>query len=480
MSDTATSADLAAIERLIGALPKERIEQLANLPGVRERIGATCELTARQLEADELLESNSTHCMLFGGSRSGKTFLIVRKIVARALQCTSRHAIMRFRFSHVITSIALDTLPKVMKLCFPGAIDGCRLDKSLWTYYFPNGSSIWFGGLDENERTEKILGQEYASMFLNECSQIPLDSRDIALTRLAQNTELARKMYYDCNPPSKRHWTHLLFIDKIDPARNQPLTTPDNYVSLQINPQHNRINLPAEYLKDLDNLDERKRRRFLLGVFSDDDETALWTPEMLDRGRLLDKEPPQMQRVIVAVDPSGCSGPEDFRSDEIGIVVVGLGDDGKGYVLEDLSGRFAPDRWKNIVASAFERHEADAVVAEVNYGGAMVREVMRTATVGQLPIPFREVHASRGKAVRAEPIAALFEQGKVALVGRFQELEHQLCAFTVSGWTGQRSPDRADALIWGLTEIFPAMARAGRSRRQPKIILGYADAKKGR
>ena len=139
MSDTATSADLAAIERLIGALPKERIEQLANLPGVRERIGATCELTARQLEADELLESNSTHCMLFGGSRSGKTFLIVRKIVARALQCTSRHAIMRFRFSHVITSIALDTLPKVMKLCFPGAVDGCRLDKSLWTYYFPNG-----------------------------------------------------------------------------------------------------------------------------------------------------------------------------------------------------------------------------------------------------------------------------------------------------------------------------------------------------
>jgi len=477
---SASVADLAAVERLIGALPPEKIDQLSKFPGVRERLGATCDLTERQLEAEALLRSGATHCMLFGGTRSGKTFLIVRELVGRALSTTSRHAIMRFRFSHVVTSVALDTLPKVMRKCFPGAIEHCKLDRSHWVYMFPNGSEIWFGGLDEKERTEKILGQEYASVFLNECSQISLQTRNMAITRLAQKTSLSRKMYYDCNPPSKRHWTHLLFIDKIDPSRHQPTTDPDNYVSLQINPEHNLANLSPEYMKDLDNLDERARRRFLLGVFSDDDETALWTPEILDRGRLLDRAAPEMQRVIVAVDPSGCSGPEDFRSDEIGIVVVGLGDDGKGYVLEDLSGRFAPDRWKNIVASAFERHEADAVVAEVNYGGAMVREVMRTATVGQLPIPFREVHASRGKAVRAEPIAALFEQGKVALVGRFQELEHQLCAFTVSGWTGQRSPDRADALIWGLTEIFPAMARAGRSRRQPKIILGYADAKKGR
>ena len=477
---TATAVDLATIERLLGSLPVERIKQIAELPGVKERVGATCELTGRQVEADDILESDATHCMLFGGSRSGKTFLIVRKIVARAIECPSRHAIMRFRFNHVVTSVALDTLPKVVKLCFPGVENDCHLDKSLWVYNLPNGSSIWFGGLDEKERTEKILGQEYASIFLNECSQIPLDSRDIALTRLAQNTALERKMYYDCNPPSKRHWTHMLFIDKIDPARNQPLTTPENYASIQINPNHNRKNLPADYIKDLDNLDERKRRRFLLGLFSDDDETALWTPEILDRNRLLEKEPPPMQRVIVAVDPSGCSGPEDFRSDEIGIVVVGLGDDGKGYVLEDLSGRFAPDRWKNIIASAFERHEADAVVAETNYGGAMVREVMRTATANQLPIPFREVHASRGKSVRAEPVAALFEQGRISLVGRFQELEHQLCAFTVSGWTGQRSPDRADAMIWGLTEIFPAMARANRPRREPKVVLGYADAKRRR
>lgn len=480
---TATLADLAAVERLVAALPEEARAQLADLPTIQDRIRTKFLLTERQVEARSLLMSSvSTHCMLFGGSRSGKTFLIMREIVERARKVKSRHAVMRFRFNHVISSVAMDTLPKVMEKCFPGETG--KLDKQLWFYKLQNGSEIWFGGLDEKERTEKILGQEYSTMFLNECSQIPYDSRNMAITRLAQNVGLSRKMFYDCNPPSKRHWTHLLFIDKIDPSRNQPLVDPENYDSLQVNPDHNRENLSPEYLKDLDALDERKRRRFLLGVFSDDDETALWTPELLNRGRLLqDQNPPMMQRVVIAVDPSGCSGPEDFRSDEVGIVVCGLGDDGRGYVLEDLSGRFGPDRWKEIVASAYERQGASAVVAEVNFGGAMVREVMRTANVRGLPLAFREVHASRGKAVRAEPIAALFSQGRISMVGRFEELEYQLCAMTVSGWTGARSPDRADAMVWGLADLFPAMAVATRRDLRgppPKVLLGYANSKQGR
>ena len=476
---TATLADLEAVERLIKALPADKRKALTQMPGIRERLGATCDLTERQIEADGLLDGPATHVMLFGGSRSGKTFLIVRRIVARALQCPSRHAILRFRFNHVVTAIGMDTLPKVMRLCFPGAIEGSKLDKQHWCYILPNGSEIWFGGLDDKERTEKILGQEHSTIFLNECSQIPLSSRDIAVTRLAQNTGLPLKMFYDCNPPSRRHWTYLYFIDKIDPARHQPLAQPDNYASLQVNPGHNRKNLPAEYLQELENLDERKRQRFLLGAFSDDDETALWTVEMLDNGRLIDQEPPEMQRVIIAVDPSGCSGPEDLRSDEVGIIVCGLGTDGRGYVLEDLSGRHGPDKWKTIVASAFDRHRADAVVAEVNFGGAMVAEVIRTAATSDgLAIPFRAVTASRGKAVRAEPIAALSQQDKIRLVGRFPELEYQLTSFTTAGYRGDRSPDRADAMVWGMTAIFPAIARQGRGNRPlPRVVLAYAGSK---
>src|SRR5215213_6676566 len=119
--------------------------------------------------------------MLYGGSRSGKTFLIVRAIVTRALAHQSRHACLRYRFNHIKASIVYDTLPKVMALCFPGVAEHSRLDRSDWFYRLPNGSEIWFGGLDDKDRTEKILGQEYASLFLNECSQIPFNSRNMAL-----------------------------------------------------------------------------------------------------------------------------------------------------------------------------------------------------------------------------------------------------------------------------------------------------------
>ncbi|MHC2163127.1 phage terminase large subunit family protein [Bradyrhizobium ottawaense] len=200
------------------------------------------------------------------------------------------------------------------------------------------------------------------------------------------------------------------------------------------------------------------RARFLLGQFQSQVDNALWTIESLDKARV-ETGLPDMQRIIIAVDPSGCSGPEDERSDEVGIVVAGLGVDGKGYVLEDLSGRFAPggqNGWGNIVATAFDRHDADCVVAETNYGGAMVQEVMKTA---RPRTPFHEVKASRGKAVRAEPVALLFDHGKAMLAGTFPKLEDQLCSFTTAGYMGDRSPDRADAMVWALSEIFPAIAR---------------------
>lgn len=145
--------------------------------------------------------SAATHVMAYGGSRSGKTFGFVRGVLVRAFAHKSRHAMLRYRFNHIKASIIYDTLPKVMELCFPGVAEHCRLDKTDWFLTLPNGSEVWFGGLDDKERTEKILGQEYATIYLNECSQIPWASRNMAMTRLAQNTPLRLKAYYDCNPP---------------------------------------------------------------------------------------------------------------------------------------------------------------------------------------------------------------------------------------------------------------------------------------
>lgn len=409
----------------------------------------------------DCLISLATHCGLGGGSRSGKTFLLVRAVLLRGLmEPGSRHAIFRFRFNSIKSSIVYDTLPKVLELCFPGVSQHCVMNKTDWFLTLPNGSEIWFGGLDDKERTEKILGQEYATVYFNECSQIPYTSVVLALTRLAQKTNtLQTKAYYDFNPPSKRHWTYKRFIKKVNPDTNQPELRPNNYQFKLINPVDNVENLDPEYLDMLDGLPEKARNRFLLGRFADDSDGALWTDDLIGNHRRLGRQEeniPDFLRVNVAIDPSGCAGSEDTRSDEIGIVVTALGTDGHGYLLEDLSGRYGPNEWGHIATDAYSRHSADRIVAERNYGGAMVEAVVRASNPN---VSYVEVTATRGKVVRAEPIAALYEQGKIHHIGYFTELEDQLCGMSVSGYQGLRSPDRADALIWGFTDLFPRITR---------------------
>lgn len=427
--------------------------------------------TDKQVKATDLLASRATHCALGGGARSGKTFWLLRALVMRSnLAPGSRHGVFRFRFNSLHASVIEDTFPKMMRLCFPeGFYNPKRWNRELWYYEFHNGSQIWFGGLDDKERVEKILGQEFASLYFNECSQLPYHSIITAHSRLAQKayvvnrkgTKIIRnlklKCYYDFNPPSKRHWTYQLFVDKRDPTTRKYVDDEFDYAYMQMNPEDNEENLSPEYLKFLAKLPPAARKRFLEGVFADDTEGQLWTDELLDQQRYLPnykQRLPQFVRVVIAVDPSGCEGEEDTRSDEIGIIVVGLGTDGNGYVLEDLSGRYGPGEWAEVVASAYERHQADMIVGERNYGGAMVEYTIQAKNPN---LPVTMVTASRGKRVRAEPIATLYGRHKIFHVGYFPELEDQLCSFTQAGYQGLRSPDRADALVWAVSELFPGI-----------------------
>lgn len=415
-------------------------------------------LTAKQHEANDLLAGPARHILLRGGSRSGKTFLICRAIAIRAGKADgSTHAILRYRFNHLKDSIVNDTWPSMMAACFPQV--PFETNRSDWFVGFPNGSRVLFGGLDDKDRTEKILGQEHSSIFLNECSQISYASRNKAITRLAQNSGLSLKAYYDENPPKMGHWTHKLFIKHQEPTSGAALGNPANFATLQMNPMDNLVNLPDGYIAELEGLPERERRRFLLGEFQPQVDDALWDYDTLDRCRIAAEQVPALARIVVAVDPSGCQGPEDTRSDEIGIVAAARGVDGRGYVLDDLSGRFSPEGWARATIDAFDNHEADSIVAEKNYGGAMVASTIRTARPG---VPVKLVTASRGKHVRAEPISALYEQGKIKHVGTFPEMEDQMCNFSTAGYAGDRSPDRADALVWALSEL---MLKRGVSAR---------------
>ncbi len=426
-------------------------------------------LTERQKQARDVLNGSARHILLEGGSRSGKTRLMVRNIVVRAAKAQhSRHLITRFRFNHCKESIGLDTLPKVL------ADEGIPyvLNKSDWYALLPNKAEIWLGGLDDKERTEKILGKEYATILLNEASQIPYNSRCLAVTRLAQKCvyknaegvecELSLKMYQDCNPPNKAHWLYQMFHLKRDPETKKPLSNPDDYQHFRINPRDNVDNLPADYIKELEGLSQRMRKRFLDGEYGDAAPGALWTDEVIDKWR--EDTLPDMVRVVVAVDPSGADDEDNAHNDAIGILVCGLGTDGNGYVIEDCTVKAGPKTWGSVSTSAYDRHAADLIVGETNYGGEMVKFVVQAAKPN---VPFRKITASRGKAVRAEPISSLTEQGKIRFAGRFMELEEELCAFTTHGYTGSGSPNRADAFVFAMSELFPGIAQ----EKKEKVVV---------
>jgi len=207
----------------------------------------------------------------------------------------------------------------------------------------------------------------------------------------------------------------------------------------------NSANLAPAALQQLREKYEGTRlgRQELYAEVLDDIEGALWSYSMIEGHRLKVDQVPETQRIVVAIDPAVTSGDD---SDETGIVVAARGQDDKYYVLEDASLKASPDGWARKAIDLYHKYNADRVIAEVNNGGDLVERVLKTID----RVPYTAVRASRGKLVRAEPIAALYEQGKVHHVGIFKELEDQLISYTP---TSKKSPDRLDALVWAVTEL---------------------------
>ena len=415
---------------------------------------ADFQLTERQTAVKRgLLASQAKHQLIYGGARSGKTFLIVWGMVQRAIKAPgARQVIIRRRFNQVKQSVWLDTYPAVMQAAFPSVQ---YEDKTQDGYSrLSNGSEIWFGGLDDKERVEKILGKEFCAIYLNECSQIPYEHIPLVRTRLAQKVkneatgrDLALRFWYDLNPVGVSHWSSRLFISGVDPITKQPVDG-SQYAYAHMNPLHNQENLPVDYIKDLEALPERARRRFLLGEYQPDDENALWTLETFEGLRV--STLPAIGRIVIGVDPSGASA-DTVDTDAIGIVVAGKLQNQEGYiVLADGTMKAHPRQWSEKVRQLYNRFSADCVIAESNYGGAMVEAVLKSHAPD---MPVKMVHASRGKHVRAEPVATLYRAGLVLHTQGLDDLEDEYCGFMSYGYEGVASPNRADAAIWALTEL---------------------------
>lgn len=398
----------------------------------------------------QLLDLANTHdyFMAEGGSRSGKTVILCRNVFLRAAKRTSNHLIVRFCYNHVRTSFGKQTIPFVLNACFPGL--KIKQNKADGYYEVPaadGGTSlVWLGGTDDADRMEKLLGFEYSTIYLNECSQIPFDAVPLLDTRLAENSGLTRRMYFDCNPPGKKHWTYLAFHEGIYPDGQKHEW---NCAHLRINPRDNLTNLPADYIRRLERLPARQRQRFLDGLYLSDIEGALWSDLMINTS--LAKEPAELRKTIVAVDPAVTN---NTGSDECGIVIASLDANKDGVIHDDLSGKFSTRTWAQRVVNAYHAYEANYVVAEVNQGGDLVRDSINAIDPNVKVIMVR---AAKGKLARAEPVAAFYESDphtgrtRVSHVKRLPKLESELTETILENV--KASPNRMDALVWALTHL---------------------------
>lgn len=225
----------------------------------------------------------------------------------------------------------------------------------------------------------------------------------------------------------------------------------------------NAANLAPQFLTAIERQfkDTRLGRQELDGELLDDTPGALWKREWFDRDRVA--KAPDLKRIVVAIDPAVSN---NAGSDATGIVVAGIGFDDRVYVIEDLTAKRAPVDWAREAVTAYHHYKADRIIAEANNGGDLVEATIRMVDKG---VSFRKVHASRGKAIRAEPISALYEQRRVSHVGNLPALEDQMCAFTsdfdrsAAGY----SPDNLDACVWAITEL------AGREVASSFAVYSY-------
>lgn len=418
------------------------------------------EKTEKQIAACDLL-NNYEHTLLVGGARSGKTTIAVRNTFIRAVKVPSRHLMGRLHFNHAKTSLWYDTIPKVLDMCFPGL--KVKENKADWFYTIPvqgsnvQESQIWLGGFDDKDRVEKILGNEYSTLLLNEVSQISYDSITTIRTRLAENSGLNLRAYYDLNPVGKKHWTNQEFIEKLIPGSNEKSELDTAYLFL--NPVDNVVNLPSTYIKLLKTLPKRQRQRFLEGLYLADVEGALWTDVMVSDAKT--KKYGDIKKTVIAVDPATTNNP---GSDECGIVCCELDENDEGVVEGDYSGKMSTKKWAQRVVNLYHDKKANEVVAEVNQGGDLVEDVIHNI---DRSIKVVKVHASKGKFARAEPVSALYESSestecKIAHKKDMPELEAEMTEW--APMDSNCSPNRLDALVHGMTHLM--------IRKQAQIHIG--------
>lgn len=431
-------------------------------------------LTSRQVDALRVMTDGvARHTLLLGGSRSGKTLLATRALILRALTYPrSRHLMVRLHRSTAEKYLWKQTLKDTIDKCFRGV--NFEYNNSRMILTAPNKSSVWVGGLEEGDGGDGLLGSDWNTLLFDEANEMLPESMQKARTRLSLKTYSAdrkrlcvNRTFATVNPTYKTHHLYKTYVEKQDIFRDMPMD--DEVASLynwvRINPVDNMANLSPEYLIELRSLSEANRRRFLEGEWSEESKDALFKLSNINRARIRTQQEVSalnFDKIVVGVDPAVTSG---AQADWTGIVVCGWvrpastdrRSSGQYYILDDRSIKGTAEEWAQAVYDAYIHWKADLIIGEANNGGDLVE--MNIRSVSRVA-PYKKVWASRGKAVRAQPVVALSERGDLHVCVSLPELEGEMV-----GWnpdSGEPSPNRLDAMVWAISELMGGKVRRAR------------------
>jgi len=386
----------------------------------------------------------SRYKVLAGGRGSGKSHFLAELVIERCLMRPG----LRVLCAREVQKSLKDSVKRLLedKIAALGVGDQFTvLNTEIKT---PGNGVIVFQGLQDHTAESVKSLEGFGIAWLEEAQAISANSLELLRPTIrAPDSEL----WFSLNPRNAADPVYDLFFG---------LTPPPNSIIVRANYDSNPF-FPAELEAERAYDAATKPGRYghvWLGDLEPVAIGAIWDRLMLHRNRRQDM--PEMARILVSVDPAVSN---EAGSDEHGVVVVGIGADGRGYLLADYSLRGSPMQWSGRAVAALDEFGADAIVIERNQGGDMCAQTLRTV---RPHLRIIEVVATRGKHVRAEPIAALYSLDRISHVGTFQRLEDQMCQMTAGGYEGDGSPDRVDAMVWGFTELFPAINRAKAKPRE--------------
>jgi PBSX family phage terminase large subunit len=379
-------------------------------------------------------EPKNRYFLITGGRGSGKSWTL--SLFLLNLTYEEGHVILFTRWT--LTSAFISIIPEFIdKIDLMNKAEDFEITQSE-IINKATGSKILFRGIKTSQGTATANLKSIAGVttfILDESEELMdedvFDRIDLSIRAVNKPNRVILVM----NPSYKSHWIYNRFVKYPREDTNYIHTT---YLD-------NQNNLSPSFVAQAERTRTENLHRYnhlFLGHWLEDAEGMLWNRQIIERLKMA--TPPQLERIVVSVDPAASA---NLDSDETGIVVCAKDAKGNGYVLEDLSGKYSPSQWAAVAVKAFERWNADCIVAEKNMGGDMVESVLRSQnTTARIKL----VNATKGKYVRAEPIYSLYEQNKIYHIGQFPILENQMITFDPDKG---KSPDRVDAMVWGFTEL---------------------------